>query len=98
MTRLGSDSPLSHRLTHRATDWGIVAAPKLWRIARRLAPIPAQAEWLPSSAVSITLLPVRGQGLADIQLYQGSYEWAERRFIRRLVGPGGRCVDVGANV
>lgn len=95
MTRsLLQDAPASHRAMHALSAAGLVGSRGAWK---RLGRPPYRASWAVGGA-TFELHPRTEEGLAELQLYQGTYEWAERLVCRDLVTTGDICVDVGANI
>lgn len=93
-TELGPDAPLAHRAVHWVAQHHLRGVGPLWRVAERMARVPASAT-----------LRVQGNTIAldlsedaERRMYTGVYERSEFEVLAALVEPGESCVDAGANI
>lgn len=93
-TGLGPDAPRAHRAVHWVAQHHLRGVGPLWRLAERMAGMPATAT-----------LRVQGRTIAldlgedaERRMYAGVYERSEFEVLAALVKIGESCVDAGANI
>lgn len=89
-------APKSHAIAHYVAARSIRGSHLAWRAALSLSPYPTSARLLiDRKGGGIHVDPFDG---GQRRLYRGFFEGPEREIVRRLLRPGDRCIDVGANV